>query len=134
MLKISTWNVNGVRARKADVLAWLAQEQPDILCLQEVKASPDQVPAELLELFGYHGYWHGHKGYSGVALLVARSAFPARPSFEHPPFDHETRIVTAQVGKLRVASIYVPNGGKDFGAKLRFLIALAEYAESARDE
>jgi exodeoxyribonuclease-3 len=136
MLKISTWNVNGVRARKSDVLAWLAQEKPDFLCLQEVKASPEQVPEELASLFGYHGYWHGHKGYSGVALLVSQAAFPERPQFAHPTFDHETRIVTAEVesstGRLRVASIYVPNGGKDFGAKMRFLIALAEYAEEAR--
>jgi exodeoxyribonuclease-3 len=134
MLKISTWNVNGVRARKADVLAWVAREQPDILCLQEVKASPEHVPEELLTLFGYHGYWHGHKGYSGVALLVSQSAFPEPPSFAHPEFDHETRIVTVDAGSLRVASIYVPNGGKDFPAKMRFLEALAEYAEAAQRE
>ena len=132
MLKISTWNVNGVRARKADVLAWIAQEQPDVLCLQEVKASPEQVPEELLTLAGYHAYWHGHKGYSGVALLVAQSAFPERPPFAHPAFDHETRIVTVDLPGVRVASIYVPNGGKDFPAKMRFLEALAAYAEDAQ--
>jgi len=69
-MKIATWNVNGIRARQEGVLAWLAKDAPDIVCLQETKASPENVPAPLLELPDYWGYWHGFKGYSGVALLV----------------------------------------------------------------
>jgi exodeoxyribonuclease-3 len=134
MLKLATWNVNGVRARKADVLAFIERERPDVLCLQEVKAGPEQIPEELAAPHAYHTYWHGHRGYSGVAILVAREAFAERPEFAHPAFDHETRIVTAQLGRLRIASIYVPNGGKDFEAKVRFLDALGEYAEVARSE
>jgi exodeoxyribonuclease-3 len=134
MMKVATWNLNGVRARKADVLSLLALERPDVLCLQEVKAGPEQIPEELTAPHAYHTYWHGHRGYSGVAILVAKEAFAERPDFAHPAFDHETRIVTAQLGRLRVASIYVPNGGKDFEAKVRFLDALGEYAEAARDE
>ena len=103
-----------------------------MLCLQEVKASLEQVPAALCELPGYHCYWHGHKGYSGVALHLSRAAFPARPEFAHPEFDHETRIVTARAGDLLFASIYVPNGGKDFPAKVRFLDALDAFARDAR--
>ncbi len=132
MLKITTWNVNGIRAREQQVLAWIAREQPDVLCLQEVKASPEQVPSSLCEHDGYWCYWHGHKGYSGVALLLARAAFPVRPLFSHPPFDHETRIVTAQVGAVVFSSIYVPNGGKDFAAKVRFLAALDGFAREAQ--
>jgi exodeoxyribonuclease-3 len=128
MLKVTTWNVNGIRARERDVLAWIEREKPDVLCLQEVKASPEHVPETLRELPGYHCYWHGHKGYSGVALHVSRAAFPVRPAFAHPAFDHETRIVTAQAGDLLLASIYVPNGGKDFAAKVAFLDALDAFA------
>ena len=132
MLKVATWNVNGVRARWREVLEWLERERPDVVCLQEVKASPEQVPEELREHPDYFCYWHGHKGYSGVALLLARSTFGARPQFEHPPFDHETRIVTAVAGGILFASIYVPNGGKDFAAKVRFLEALDAFCSQAR--
>lgn len=134
MLKVGTWNVNGVRARVRDVLEWLAREQLDVVCLQETKASPDQVPEELREHPEYFGYWHGHKGYSGVALLLRRATFGARPEFKHPPFDFETRIVTATAGGILFASIYLPNGGKDFDAKVRFIDALDSFCAEARAE
>jgi len=98
------------------------------VCLQEIKASPAQVPEPLASLAGYHARWHGSGGYSGVALLLREATFPARPVFGHPPFDHETRIVVAEVGSLVLASVYVPNGGKDFQAKMVFLRALAAWA------
>lgn len=132
MLKVTTWNVNGIRARASEVRAWLEREQPDVLCLQEVKASPEDVPSELRELASYFGYWHGHKGYSGVALLFSRATFGARPQFVHPPFDLETRIVTAVAGGVLFASIYVPNGGKSFETKVAFLEALDAYCAQAR--
>lgn len=120
-MKIATWNVNGIRARSAQVSEWVAREQPDVLCLQEIKAAPDQVPALLFDVDGYVSYWHGTKGYSGVALLVRAASPDTRPTFSHPPFDFETRIVTSRIQGLLVASIYVPNGGKDFDAKIQFL-------------
>jgi exodeoxyribonuclease-3 len=126
-MKVCTWNVNGIRAREAEVLAWVERERPDVLCLQEIKASPDKVPAALCALEGYWCYWHGHKGYSGVGLHLRKETFPDKPDFSHPEFDHETRIVVAQVQDLVFASIYVPNGGKDFPAKLRFLEAMEIY-------
>jgi len=129
MLKLTTWNVNGVRAREQEVLGWLERERPDVLCLQEVKASPEQVPSALCSVAGYHCYWHGQKGYSGVALHLSTSSFPRRPRYAHPSFDHESRIVTARVGEVLFASVYVPNGGKDFPAKVRFLDELGRYAE-----
>jgi exodeoxyribonuclease-3 len=110
------------------VFAWLAQERPDVLCLQELKATSDQIPGLLCELAGYWCYWHGNKGYSGVALLVRKDAAASRPEFSHPPFDHESRIVTVKLGELTIASIYVPNGGKDFEAKMRFLRAMEAHA------
>ena len=77
---------------------------------------------------GYWCYWHGGKGYSGVAVHVSKSFAPERPAFAHPPFDYETRIATVEIGDLTVASVYVPNGGKDFPAKMQFLEAMDRYA------
>ena len=126
--KIATWNVNGIRARQAQVLEFIEREQPDILCLQEIKASLDQLPVWLCDLEGYWCYWHGGKGYSGVGLHVRKDTVPDRPDFQHPAFDYENRIVTVRVPQATVASIYVPNGGKDFPAKMRFLEALDTFA------
>jgi exodeoxyribonuclease-3 len=135
-VKIATWNVNGIRARAAQLQEWIAREQPDVLCLQEIKAAPSQLAPELCELEGYWCYWHGEKGYSGVGLHVRKATFPDRPAFSHPPFDLENRVVVAQlpmVGPpLTVASVYVPNGGKDFPGKMRFLEAIEGFAQSFR--
>lgn len=129
MLKIATWNVNGIRAREAQVAEWLAAERPDVACLQELKARPDQVPALLAAPADYWSCWHGSGPYSGVALLVRRERAAAPPAFFHPPFDFESRIVAAEVAGVTCASVYVPNGGKDYAAKLRFLEALCAWAE-----
>lgn len=128
-MKIATWNVNGIRARQAQVRTWIEAEQPDVACLQETKASPGNVPAELRELPGYWTYWHGFKGYSGVALLIRQRFCPVQPKFQHPHFDMENRIVVATINDMTFASVYVPNGGKDFGAKLRFLEEMQAFAQ-----
>jgi exodeoxyribonuclease-3 len=133
-MKIATWNVNGVRAREAQLQEFIAKERPDVLCLQEIKATIDQLPMWLCEIEGYWCYWHGGKGYSGVALHVRREAAPTRPAFEHPEFDYENRIVTARMKDFTIASIYVPNGGKDFAAKMQFLQALDDYAAAFEAE
>ncbi|MDP3718734.1 MAG: exodeoxyribonuclease III [Acidobacteriota bacterium] len=137
-MKIATWNVNGIRARQGQLLDWLATEKPDIVCLQEIKASLDQLPFELRDVEGYWSYWHGEKGYSGVAVLFAKSLTNVFPSCSHPGFDFEQRIACATIasplGEIMVASIYVPNGGKDYEAKLRFLDALDSFAAEAERE
>lgn len=130
-MKVSTWNVNGIRARHEQVLEWIHSKQPEYLCLQEIKASPEDVPASLCSLENYWCFWHGHKGYSGVGINIRKDVCPEPPTFFHPEFDHENRIVAARMGDLLVASIYVPNGGKDFPAKLKFLQALLQFV---RDE
>jgi exodeoxyribonuclease-3 len=130
VLKIATWNVNGIRARHAQVQDWIARDRPDVVCLQEIKAASDQVPDTLFGMEGYWCYWHGGKGYSGVALHVSQAAAPERPTFSHPEFNFENRIAAVDIGDLTVASVYVPNGGKDFPAKMRFLEALDAYAAS----
>ncbi len=127
-MKIATWNVNGVRAREAQLVEWIGREQPDVICLQELKATREQIPASLSGLAEYWSYWHGARAYSGVGLLVRKACCLAEPVFMHPEFDHETRIVSATVGGMNLSSIYVPNGGKDFAAKIRFLEALIDHA------
>ena len=131
-MKIATWNVNGIRARAVQLCEWLERDSPDILCLQEIKASPDQVP-DACKLEHYDAFWHGAGGYSGVSLHVRRGAFDATPTFAHPDFDMETRIVTARSGNLTLASVYVPNGGKDYAAKLDFLRRLAAWSRGLHD-
>jgi exodeoxyribonuclease-3 len=127
-LKFATWNVNGIRARQTEVQDWITRERPDIVCLQEIKATTDQIPPALCEIQGYWCYWHGSSAYSGVGLHVSRRFSPARPEFVHPDFDYENRIVSVTAGGVTVASVYVPNGGKDFPAKMKFLEAMETYA------
>lgn len=71
-MRIATWNVNGIGARQEQLREWIEQDCPEVICLQEIKAAPEQVPASLRELDGYWSYWHGSKGYSGVALLIRK--------------------------------------------------------------
>ena len=130
-MKVGTWNVNGIRAREAQVAEWIARERPDVICLQEIKAPPSKVPPSLCELEGYWCLWHGATAYSGVGLHVRKDVAPLRPAFVHPPFDLETRIATAEVAGVTVASVYVPNGGKDYAAKLAFLEAMERWAGEA---
>jgi exodeoxyribonuclease-3 len=131
-MKIATWNVNGIRAREAQLCEWVARDRPDVVCLQEIKASPAQIP-ESCKLADYDAYWHGAGGYSGVSLHVRKGAFDVEPSFSHPAFDMETRIVQASFGDVAVASVYVPNGGKDYSAKLEFLRSLADWARETHE-
>ncbi|HXJ10002.1 MAG TPA: exodeoxyribonuclease III [Burkholderiales bacterium] len=132
-MKIATWNVNGIRARQAQFCDWLARDRPDVVCLQELKAEPAQVPAQC-NLEDYHVFWHGLRAYSGVSLHIRKGAFAAEPAFSHPEFDMESRIVQAALGPLVLASVYVPNGGKDYSAKLAFLERLAAWAKRLHEE
>jgi exodeoxyribonuclease-3 len=127
-MKVITWNVNGIRARHAQVQALIDAERPDVLCLQEIKASPVQVPALLLSASDHWSYWHGVGGYSGVALIVRHGFVTEPPVFTHPSFDMESRIVVGDFGRFLAASVYVPNGGRDYEAKIRFFTALLDWA------
>jgi exodeoxyribonuclease-3 len=124
-LKVATWNVNGIRARAAQLCEWLARDRPDVVCLQELKAEPAQIP-EQCRLPEYHVFWHGLRAYSGVSLHLRKELLES-PAFVHPEFDMESRIVSAHVGNTVFASVYVPNGGKDYAAKLAFLGRLVEW-------
>jgi exodeoxyribonuclease III len=125
-IKLATWNVNGLRSRSAQLLEWMQAEQPDIVCLQEIRATQEQIPMDLCDLPGYHCRWHGGgKGYSGVALHLSTRL--GDPKFIHPAFDMENRIVGAEIGNLVLYSVYIPNGGKDFQAKMDFFGRLSEH-------
>jgi len=126
-MKVATWNVNGIRARASQVEQWLDQERPDVLCLQEIKATRDQVPLVLTGRDDYWTCWHGGGGYSGVALLVHRDLAGATCEAVHPPFDFEHRVASVTRDDLEIVSVYVPNGGKDFAAKIQFLEALGDH-------
>jgi exodeoxyribonuclease III len=132
-MKIATWNVNGIRAREAQLCEWVERDRPDVICLQELKAEPAQIP-ERCKLADYHAYWHGVRGYSGVSLHLRRELIEADPVFSHPEFDMETRIVQVALGNLVLASVYVPNGGKDYAAKLGFLSRLAAWTGRLHQE
>jgi exodeoxyribonuclease-3 len=132
-VKIATWNVNGIRARQAQFCEWVARERPDVVCLQELKAEAAQVP-ETCRLMDYHAFWHGMRAYSGVSLHIRKDAFQGEPAFSHPDFDMEARIVQAQVGNLVLASVYVPNGNKNYPAKVDFMRRLAAWAKRVHDD
>jgi exodeoxyribonuclease-3 len=132
-MKVATWNVNGIRARATQLADWIAAESPDVVCLQEIKAAAAQIPEVLCGLGDYVSHWHAERAYSGVSLHIRRGAFSSEPVFDKPPFDHETRVVAATIGDLVLASVYVPNGGKDFAAKLAFLEDMRPWVASLRD-
>lgn len=127
-MRVATWNVNGIRARWHDVVAWADAHRPDAFALQEIKASAAQVPEPLTGLPDYFSFWHGAAGgYSGVSLHVRRTPGAPRPSFSVPGFDAETRVAEVALGGVDVLSLYVPNGNKDYAAKLRFLAGLRDH-------
>jgi exodeoxyribonuclease III len=134
-VKVATWNVNGIRARQGQLLEWLARERPHVVCLQEIKASTDQLTFELSGIEDYWTHWHGGRGYSGVALFVSRELSPSTPVIFHPVFDFEQRACATTLptpaGDVTFASIYVPNGGKDYPAKMNFLEGIETWAAEA---
>jgi exodeoxyribonuclease-3 len=119
-MKIATWNVNGIRAREAQLCEWMDRDQPDVVCLQELKAEVRADP-ERCNLDDYTTYWHGLRGYSGVSLHVRRGLLRRAAVFSHPEFDMEIADRPGDARQHGDRSVYVPNGGKDYAAKLAFL-------------
>ena len=117
MLKLVSWNVNGLRAvhRKGIFLEWLAAAQPDILALQETKCRPEQLPDELRQPPGYTTYWASaeRSGYSGVALYTRREPLWVQPGLGFEDYDREGRTLVANYGDFVLINAYFPNGGRD---------------------
>lgn len=138
-MRIVTYNVNGIKARLPRLLEYLAEEQPDIVCLQELKSSDDTFPEADIRAAGYGALWHGQKGFNGVAVL-ARGSDPVerQRGLSGEPEDEHSRYLEAEVDGLVVASIYLPNGnpqpGPKFDYKLRWIDRLRDRAAALLTE
>jgi exodeoxyribonuclease-3 len=121
-LRIISWNVNGIRAaHKKGFLEWLEQENPDIMCVQETKASEDQLPAALKEIPGYDSYFISaeKKGYSGVAVFTKAKPDLVTTSFPVESFAKEGRVIAADYGQFVLLNVYFPNG-KSSSERLKY--------------
>jgi exodeoxyribonuclease-3 len=126
-LRIATFNVNNVNRRLENLLAWLARAEPDIVCLQELKAADDAFPAVLIEAAGYRSVWQGQRSWNGVAIL-ARNAEPILTRTELPgdPEDKQARYIEAAVRGVIVGCLYLPNGNPQPGPKFTYKLAWFE--------
>ena len=109
-MRIVSWNINSLRKRQERLLAWLGETSPDIVCLQETKCTDEQFPAESLRDAGYTAVFHGQKSYNGVAILAKKEPREVRRGFCDGVEDDQARVIAANVGAVRVISIYAPNG------------------------
>ena len=132
-MKIATFNVNSVNARLPNLLRWLGERQPDIVCLQELKAPQDRFPHAEIRAAGYESIWHGQKSWNGVAIL-ARKVEPKeiRRALPGDPEDTHSRYIEANVHGLLIGGLYLPNGnpapGPKFDYKMKWLERLIVHA------
>ncbi len=124
VVKIATYNINNVNKRLANLLAWLDDSRPDIVCLQELKAEDRAFPDSVLEKAGYGAVWRGERTWNGVAIL-ARDADPILTRRELPgdPGDDQARYIEAAVRGVIVGCIYLPNGNPQPGPKFAYKLA-----------
>ena len=125
-MKIATFNINGIKARLPRLVEWLAETQPDVACLQEIKSQDEGFPIKDIEAAGYGAIWHGQKGFNGVAILAKGTApEEVKRGLDGEPEDEQARYLEADVKGVRIASIYLPNGnpqpGPKFDYKLRWM-------------
>ena len=132
-MRIATWNINGLRARLDYLLIWLADRQPDLVALQELKLEDEKFPHAEIEAAGYHAVSHGQKAWNGVAVL-ARQPLTVEQSGLPGQEDLGSRLLTAAAGDLRLTSLYCPNGKHlahaDYPRKLAWFDALANHLEA----
>ena len=126
-LRVATFNINDVNKRLANLLAWLGETRPDVVCLQELKATDARFPAAALRDAGYHAVWRGQPSWNGVAIL-ARGAEPVPTRFALPgdEADTQSRYIEAAVNGIVVASLYLPNGNPQPGPKFTYKLAWFE--------
>jgi exodeoxyribonuclease-3 len=126
-LRVATFNVNGIRSRLPHLLQWLEREQPDVACLQELKAADEGFPAAEVERAGYGAIWHGQRSWNGVAIL-ARDAEPveSRRGLPGDPSDAQSRYIEAAAHGVIVGCLYLPNGNPQPGPKFDYKLAWFE--------
>jgi exodeoxyribonuclease-3 len=135
MFKIATWNVNSLNVRLPHVIAWLQENQPDVLALQEIKCVNENFPYEDLRECGYHALVAGQKTYNGVAILSKKNAVDDSIVLNFPHFpDEQRRILGVKIHDIFVLNVYVPNGaavGTDkYAYKLAWLQHLHDFAKN----
>lgn len=125
--KVATFNINGIRSRLPALLEWLSREQPDVACLQELKAGDDVFPVEAIREAGYGAVWHGQKSWNGVAIL-ARDAEPllSRRGLPGEPHPEQSRYIEAVVQGVVIGCLYLPNGNPQPGPKFDYKLAWFE--------
>jgi exodeoxyribonuclease-3 len=125
-MRIATWNVNSIRQRLENMLAWLKERNPDIVCLQEIKCVDDAFPRDAFENLGYNVAVHGQKAFNGVALLSKLPFDEVAPGLIGDKDDVQARfleaLVSTKTGVLRVVSLYLPNGNPPETDKYRYKI------------
>jgi exodeoxyribonuclease-3 len=131
-MKIVTYNLNGIRARLPRLVEYLAEQKPDVLCLQEIKCADDAFPINDIRAAGYDGVWHGQKGFNGVAILTPdKPPTLRRVGLPGDPDDSHSRYIEAEVDGVTVGSIYLPNGNpvgtEKFSYKLAWFERLREH-------
>ena len=141
-MRIATWNVNSVRTRLDQVLAWLAAERPEVLCLQETKVADELFPLEPFRALGYEAAISGQKAYNGVAILSRLPIEDVQVGFaallpddpQAPGLGEQKRVISAQIAGLRVLNLYVPNGStlrsEKYAYKLEWLACLKRYLDA----
>lgn len=136
-MKIVSWNINSLRRRLERLLVWLAEKQPDVVCLQEIKCSDDEFPELALKGAGYRAVFHGQKSYNGVAILARHELHDREAAMCDAADDPQARVIAATVRGVRVLSIYAPNGqtvGSDaFAYKLQWYDRLRACLLRARE-
>ncbi|MEO5933222.1 MAG: exodeoxyribonuclease III [Duganella sp.] len=137
-MRIATFNVNGIGSRLPALLQWLAETQPDAVCLQELKAPQEKFPEAAINEAGYQAVWHGQKSWNGVAIL-ARGVAPIEVGRGLPgdPDDEQSRYIEAVVNGVLIAGLYLPNGnpapGPKFDYKLQWFERLIKHAARLLD-
>ena len=126
-MRVATFNINNINKRLDNLLAWLAKAEPDVVCLQELKAEQEEFPANALRSAGYEAVWQGERSWNGVAIL-ARNHAPVltRISLPGNPKDHQARYIEAAVEGVLISSIYLPNGNPQPGPKFDYKLAWFE--------
>lgn len=126
-MRIATYNVNGVNGRLPVLLRWLGETRPDIVCLQELKASPDKFPEAAIRDAGYEAIWHGQKSWNGVAILShCGTPVETRRGLPDDPNPDQSRYLEAAVAGVLVGCLYLPNGNPKPGPKFDYKLAWFE--------
>lgn len=129
-LLVASWNINSIRARQERLLDWLERRRPDVVCLQETKCTDDQFPFDELRTAGYEAQVLGQPTYNGVAILTREPATDIDRGLPGDDDDTQARFIAADVGRLRVVNIYVPNGKAVGTDKYAYKLAWLERLEA----